>query len=171
MATILAPTRKAVPIRKLYGTMARALNRLRNAPGSSTSGEEVVAAQPEATPECPAVQVTSLGNKPVESGLAPMWGRAFSAEEDFPEGVVEAGLDDEDDLISRNDCERINSDLDALIASGVFRYGFKGQRVEWLYSHSELTRKSIVSHYFARGAASFYDSQGTPAGTTPPDDD
>jgi hypothetical protein len=31
--------------------------------------------------------------------------------------------------------------------------------------------KSIVSHYFARGAAAFHDSQGTPAWTTPADDD
>jgi Phytanoyl-CoA dioxygenase (PhyH) len=38
-------------------------------------------------------------------------------------------------------------------------------------NNDELTRKSIVSHYFARGAAAFYDSQGTPAWTTPPDDD
>ena len=37
--------------------------------------------------------------------------------------------------------------------------------------NDEHTRKSIVSHYFARGAASYYDSQGTPAWTTPPDDD
>jgi ectoine hydroxylase-related dioxygenase (phytanoyl-CoA dioxygenase family) len=37
--------------------------------------------------------------------------------------------------------------------------------------NDELTRKSIVSHYFARGAAAYYDSQGTPAWTTPPDDD
>ena len=38
-------------------------------------------------------------------------------------------------------------------------------------NNDELTRKSIVSHYFARGAAAFYDSQGMPAWTTPPDDD
>ena len=37
--------------------------------------------------------------------------------------------------------------------------------------NDDLTRKSIVSHYFARGAAAYYDSQGTPAWTTPPDDD
>ena len=37
--------------------------------------------------------------------------------------------------------------------------------------NDDLTRKSIVSHYFARGSASYYDSQGTPAWTTPPDDD
>ena len=38
-------------------------------------------------------------------------------------------------------------------------------------NNDELTRKSIVSHYFARGAAAFYDSQGMPAWTTPADDD
>ena len=29
--------------------------------------------------------------------------------------------------------------------------------------NDELTRKSIVSHYFARGGMALYDSQGTPA--------
>jgi hypothetical protein len=35
----------------------------------------------------------------------------------------------------------------------------------------QLTRKSMVSHYFARGAVAFYDSQGVPAWTHPADDD
>ena len=37
--------------------------------------------------------------------------------------------------------------------------------------NDELTRKSIVSHYFARGAVAFFDSQGVPAWTRPADDD
>ena len=38
-------------------------------------------------------------------------------------------------------------------------------------NNDDLTRKSIVSHYFARGAIAFYDSQGVPAWTFPADDD
>jgi hypothetical protein len=38
-------------------------------------------------------------------------------------------------------------------------------------ANDQLTRKSMVSHYFARGALAYYDSQGTAAWTTPPDDD
>ena len=38
-------------------------------------------------------------------------------------------------------------------------------------SNDELTRKSMVSHYFARGGMAFYDSQGTPGWTQAPDDD
>ena len=37
--------------------------------------------------------------------------------------------------------------------------------------NDQLTRKSMVSHYFARGAVAYYDSQGTPAWTTAADDD
>lgn len=37
--------------------------------------------------------------------------------------------------------------------------------------NDELTRRSMVSHYFARGAVAFFDSQGVPAWTRPPDDD
>ena len=37
--------------------------------------------------------------------------------------------------------------------------------------NDELTRRSIVSHYFARGAIAFYDSQGVPAWTRNADDD
>ena len=41
-----------------------------------------------------------------------------------------------DNFITRKQCDRINSDLDALIGSGNFRYEFKGQRIENMFAHS-----------------------------------
>jgi ectoine hydroxylase-related dioxygenase (phytanoyl-CoA dioxygenase family) len=38
-------------------------------------------------------------------------------------------------------------------------------------NNDQLTRKSMVSHYFARGAVAFYDSTGVAAWTNPADDD
>src|SRR5262249_30842553 len=45
-----------------------------------------------------------------------------------------------DGFISREWCDSVNADLDALIGSGVLRYGRKGQRVEHLFEHSKATR-------------------------------
>ncbi len=50
----------------------------------------------EGTPGAPVVQIDKIGKKPVETGLAAIWGMAYSGDAAFPEGVLEASLDDEE---------------------------------------------------------------------------
>jgi len=70
-----------------------------------------------------------------------------------------------DDLISKEHCEQINSDLDALIASGVFRYEFKGQRIEKLFEHSQSTRDLWAHPQILRILSALFDDVALPCQT------
>ena len=108
MTTHLTPRRKPAPLRRLYGKMSHFLGRLgsraeisSNRPKATGLLESEPGARPSARgpgtlSDRPSVQVTTIGNKPIEPGLAAIWGWAFSGETDFPEGVVEVAFDHED---------------------------------------------------------------------------
>lgn len=112
MTTHLTPRRKPAPLRRLYGKMSHFLGRLGSraeissnrpkatGPLESEPGGEAVTTRPGSLPDRPCVQVTTIGNKPVEPGLAAIWGWAFSGEEDFPEGIVEVAFDHEDEWVT-----------------------------------------------------------------------
>jgi hypothetical protein len=70
-----------------------------------------------------------------------------------------------DNFIARDDCARINQDLDGLIASGVFRYEFKGQRVEKLFEHSESTRALWAHPEIIKVLSAIFDDQAIPCQT------
>jgi len=70
-----------------------------------------------------------------------------------------------DDFISKEHCQRINRDLDALIASGVFRYDFKGQRIERLFEHSKSTRKLWAHPQILRILSAVFDDVALPCQT------
>ncbi len=57
---------------------------------------------PNKPPAKPAIEVGGPGNRRVESGLAPIWGWAHTGETAFPEGVVEAAIDDDEWVELRN---------------------------------------------------------------------
>src|SRR5271165_6061856 len=98
---------RSAPLRKLCGRVSGAWARLTKAGRRSSSrgatsdhsslDSEANQAQGAGRPEHPIVQVTTLGKKPVEPGLAALWGWAYSGEGDFPEGTVEVALDNENE--------------------------------------------------------------------------
>lgn len=108
MTTHLTPKRKPAPLRRLYGKMSYFLERLGSraaiapnsteatVPEESLIGDGACAVVPGSPPDRPSVHITTIGEKPVEPGLAAIWGWAFSGEADFPEGVVEVAFDQED---------------------------------------------------------------------------
>ena len=87
MATDVAPSRKFDRIKSLYRSFARIGKRGRNRPDVLAAADETSGRQSDGRPESPIVQVTTLGNKPIEPGLAAVWGWAYSNDLGFPEGV------------------------------------------------------------------------------------
>jgi Phytanoyl-CoA dioxygenase (PhyH) len=322
MAANQAPARKPEPLERLYGRMTGALGILGSKIGASSAWgkarralqgahpNQFGAGKTDSRPRNPILQVTALGEKPVEAGLAAIWGWAYSAEADFPEGSVEVALDDEnkwvvltnripggsnapdeswykrcgfhaalntfllsngvhrarlrvktrsgrvaatsevtfrvnnvgrlaeftsrlmresprakriladlidiadfpdeqasaaawfdradaedhiasimarhslpavndarlrqfvregylvlENFISRDHCERINRDLDDLIKRGVFKYEFKGQRVEKLFEHSESTRSLWAHPEILKMVSAIFDDKAVPCQT------
>ncbi len=94
MATNLTANRIAIRIRNARGRLARVINRLRK-PGTS----RIVPAALEAATARAVLEVTSIGNKPVESGLLAIEGWACSGEEVLKEGLVELAVDDEKEWV------------------------------------------------------------------------
>ncbi len=70
-----------------------------------------------------------------------------------------------DEFVDRANCERINGDLDALIASGVLQYGFKGQRINDLFEHSEATRNLWSHPEIIKVLSAIFDDQAVPCQT------
>jgi ectoine hydroxylase-related dioxygenase (phytanoyl-CoA dioxygenase family) len=108
VAAEIAPTRRLARIRSLYRSVSRVVKRFPGRSASPAAGTEPVAAQLDGRPAAPIVHVATLGNKPVEPGLAAVWGWAYSGEAEFPEGVVEIALDDEDAWVELSN--RVSSD-------------------------------------------------------------
>ena len=121
MATNLKSTPDTAPMRKLFGKIAGMVQRhqsqyrpssgLRRAASIlewATHANQKLGPTSDRRPRSPVLRVTSLGTSAVEPGLAAIRGWAISVEEDFPEGIVEAALDDEDvweELSNRVPCE------------------------------------------------------------------
>ncbi len=99
MATDVAPARRITRIKSLYGKIARFVD-AGHAPSKIRRPErdQTVATRPDGRPAEPVVAVTTLENKPFVPPLAAIWGWAYSGDDSFPEGIVEAALDDEDRL-------------------------------------------------------------------------
>jgi hypothetical protein len=70
-----------------------------------------------------------------------------------------------DDFISKEHCNRINGDLDALIASGVIRYEFPGQRIERLFDHSKSTRQLWAHPQILKILSAVFDDVAVPCQT------
>jgi ectoine hydroxylase-related dioxygenase (phytanoyl-CoA dioxygenase family) len=70
-----------------------------------------------------------------------------------------------DQMIARERCEQINQDLDAMIASGVFQYNFKGERVEKLFEHSKSTRDLWADPQILRILSAIFDDVALPCQT------
>ena len=134
MATDLASARKTGRATTLFGKIAGTVRRQKNHGGAlswlkrapwaldwAIRAYKTLAPRSGRKPRKPVLRVTSPGTTAVEPGLATIRGWAYSAEEDFPEGIVEAALDDEDvwvELSNRVPCEgsttgRINGIVDA----------------------------------------------------------
>ena len=68
-------------------------------------------------------------------------------------------------ISSRKDCQRINSDLEALIANGTFKYAFKGQRIQLLFEHSAATRRLWAHPQILKVLSAIFDDQAVPCQT------
>ncbi len=96
MSTDVAPARRITRIKSLYGKIARFVTRATPEQDASEERDHTVATRPDGRPAEPVVAVTTLENKPFLPPLAAIWGWAYSGDDSFPEGIVEAALDDED---------------------------------------------------------------------------
>jgi hypothetical protein len=121
MTTNLKSTPNSARMKKLFGKIAGMVQRhqsqhrpsspLRRAASIlewATRTNQRLVPTADTRPRSPVVRVTSLGISAVEPGLSAIRGWACSVEEDFPEGIVEAALDDEDvwvELSNRVPCE------------------------------------------------------------------
>jgi hypothetical protein len=70
-----------------------------------------------------------------------------------------------DGFIPREQCERINRDLDTLIGSGNLRYEFKGQRIEKMFEHSRATRDLWAHAEILKVLSAIFDDQAVPCQT------
>ena len=70
-----------------------------------------------------------------------------------------------DNFISPRQCDMINSDLDALIASGKLRYEFKGQRIEKMFAHSRAARELWAHPEILKVLSAIFDDQAVPCQT------
>jgi hypothetical protein len=70
-----------------------------------------------------------------------------------------------DSFVSSEWCDRVNADLDALIGSGVLRYGRKGKRVEHLFKHSKATRDLWAHPEILKILSAIYDDVALPCQT------
>ena len=70
-----------------------------------------------------------------------------------------------DNFISRKQCDRINSDLDALIGSGKLQYEYKGQRIENMFEHSRSTRELWAHPEILKVLSAIFDDQAVPCQT------
>jgi Phytanoyl-CoA dioxygenase (PhyH) len=115
MARNLASTPKSARLLRLFGKVARTVDRDRRRDGSfwwlkrapsvldwAIRAYENLAPRSSGAPRSPALCVKSPGTSVVEPGLAAIRGWAFSAEDDCPEGIVEASLDDDPWVVLSN---------------------------------------------------------------------
>jgi len=70
-----------------------------------------------------------------------------------------------DQLVAKDWCDRINSDLDRLINSGTFKYGYPGQRVEKLFEHSKAARDLWAHPEILKILSAIYDDEALPCQT------
>jgi hypothetical protein len=70
-----------------------------------------------------------------------------------------------DDFIPKSWCDRVNRDLDSLIAAGTLRYDRKGQRVEHLFEHSKATRDLWAHPEILKILSAIYDDVALPCQT------
>ena len=70
-----------------------------------------------------------------------------------------------DDFIVRKVCQRINSDLEALIAREHSSTQFKGQRIQHLFEHSAATRRLWAHPQIFKVLSAIFDDQAVPCQT------
>ena len=99
MKTDLASTRGLTRSSSWRGKIARYVKRTVGGLGALAQGDRTTASRSDRRPAAPIVVVTTLGNKPFEPGLAPIWGWAYSGDDGFPEGTILAALDDEEEWL------------------------------------------------------------------------
>ena len=112
MATDLASTRTTARMKVLCDKIARTVQPppktrrvflvAQTAPSAldwAIRAYETLAPTTDRRPRKPVLSVRSPGVSAVEPGLATIRGWAYSAEEEFPEGIVEASLDEGDDWV------------------------------------------------------------------------
>jgi hypothetical protein len=78
---------------------------------------------------------------------------------------IEKGYIVLDNFIAREWCDRINSDMDRLIAAGVFQLKFKGQRIEKLYEKSKAARDLWAHPGILRMLSALFDDVAEPCQT------
>ena len=99
MTTDLRSTRGITRSSSLRGKIARYVKRPAAGLGALAQGDRTTASRSDRRPAAPIVVVTTLGNKPFEPALAPIWGWAYSGDDGFPEGIVLAAIDDEEEWL------------------------------------------------------------------------
>jgi Phytanoyl-CoA dioxygenase (PhyH) len=70
-----------------------------------------------------------------------------------------------DRFISKPECDQINRDLEALLATGKLRYEFKGQRIEKMFDHSRATRGLWAHPGILKLLSAIFDDQAVPCQT------
>jgi Phytanoyl-CoA dioxygenase (PhyH) len=115
-----------------------------------------------------------------EGGLAPWFDRSDApsnvsrilAKHSLPaeyEGhfrhFVEKGFLVLDGLVDARSCDQIVADLEHCLAKGIFRYGFKGQRIEHLFQHSKATHGLWTDRRIIRIISALFDDVALPCQT------
>ncbi len=133
MPASLARIRRIARVRSLFSNIARGVGRSLEIPGPQAFEKAILAQHSDGRPRSPIVQVSALGKKQFVPGVAAIRGWAYSNEPDFPEGIVEAALDDEAEWVELSN--RVPADGSETTGQSTDRCGFHASLNTFLLSN------------------------------------